>query len=93
MLLNHFFKKKPGCVLPMFCHFYPHKNINIETNRQPNKRRKRKGSASNNTSVNNMSGSGATPGGKQKRSPGPQAFNPVPGVSMQHGVVHYCFKS
>lgn len=55
-----------------------------ETNRQPNKRRKRKGSASNNSSVNSMGGAGTTVG-KQKRSPGPQAFNPVPGDVMVVG--------
>jgi LIM domain-binding protein 1 len=53
-----------------------------ESNRQPNKRRKRKGSATNNASMNSM---GSAAGSKQKRSPGPQAFNP--GVSAEHTVV------
>ncbi|ELU13845.1 hypothetical protein CAPTEDRAFT_222123 [Capitella teleta] len=53
-----------------------------ETNRQPNKRRKRKGSATNNANLNSM---GSTGGSKQKRSPGPQAFNPVPGDVMVVG--------
>ncbi|XP_074640703.1 LIM domain-binding protein 2-like isoform X2 [Tubulanus polymorphus] len=57
-----------------------------ESQRQPNKRRKRKSSASTNASVNSVGNSG----GKQKRSPGPQSasFNissSVPGDVMVVG--------
>lgn len=51
-----------------------------EANRQPSKRRKRKSSAGN--SANNANSKDTSSGGRQKRSPGPQAFNPVPGVGV-----------
>lgn len=56
------------------------------SNRQPNKRRKRKGSASTNSSANSVNATGP-PSGKQKRSPAPQ-FNmggTVPGEMMVVG--------
>ena len=53
----------------------------LESNRQPSKRRKRKSSASTNA-VNNA-GRDQGPG-KKNRSPGPQGFNPVPGVSTRY---------
>ena len=48
-----------------------------EANRQPSKRRKRKSSQSNNAGGNVK----VEPGSKKNRSPGPQSFNPMPGVS------------
>ena len=48
-----------------------------EANRQPSKRRKRKSSQSNNAAGNVK----VEPGSKKNRSPGPQSFNPMPGVS------------
>ncbi|KAI0213300.1 LIM domain-binding protein 2 [Lamellibrachia satsuma] len=56
-----------------------------KTTRQPNKRRKRKSASSTNSSVNNLNANNTPPGGKQKRSPGPQGFNPVPGDVMVVG--------
>ena len=49
-----------------------------EANRQPSKRRKRKSSQSNNAGGNVK----VEPGSKKNRSPGPQSFNPMPGVRM-----------
>lgn len=56
-----------------------------EANRQPSKRRKRKSSTSNNAAANSGNARDQPPGGKQKRSPGPQGFNPIPGDVMVVG--------
>ncbi|KAL8609388.1 LIM domain-binding protein 2 [Nucella lapillus] len=61
--------------------------VGKESARPANKRRKRKGSASNNSGVGNNRGD-APPSGKQKRSPGPHGFNigsSVPGDVMVVG--------
>jgi len=55
-----------------------------ETSRQPNKRRKRKSSSTSATG-SGVNPSTTPPGGKQKRSPGPPGFNPVPGDVMVVG--------
>ncbi|BFY98437.1 hypothetical protein BsWGS_01485 [Bradybaena similaris] len=59
-----------------------------ESARPQSKRRKRKGSTSNNANAGNMNSRDAPPSGKQKRSPGPQGFNlgsTVPGDVMVVG--------
>lgn len=52
--------------------------------RQTTKRRKRKTSNNAGNTNNINSRDSGPPSSKQKRSPGPQGFNPVPGVSCKH---------
>ncbi|XP_076460536.1 LIM domain-binding protein 2-like isoform X2 [Babylonia areolata] len=62
--------------------------VGKETTRPANKRRKRKGSAGNNSGVGNNNSRDVPPSGKQKRSPGPHGFNigaSVPGDVMVVG--------
>lgn len=56
-----------------------------ETNRQPNKRRKRKSTAVQNSTANNVNVPSTTSGGRQKRSPECPPFNPVLGDVMVVG--------
>jgi hypothetical protein len=57
--------------------------VYADANRQPSKRRKRKAPASGSNISNNATaaGGGTSMAGRIKRSPDPQNFNPILGVS------------